>query len=266
MATNDAVKECLKKEIEWLNTKRQRENDELREKYEKKIKRLKQTAERVETEAAQKGWSPCRGSWASDAELTIGSHYMEQRLEELLLQCPRDHFIVFWKNSVVGEDCFTELLQKYSKRKEESLYLYKSYILVDLAVKVTSSSYEPFDPDYDQIVDFHVQQRSLPCFDVPLPAHFEADKKPIDDEYVISSCWQTQNPCFEGEMPGTKSLFIMPTVGDFQRFLDSDIHDPFFSAEDVRFDPKYECYTATSKQPAIIVSRKPTCKLEPYTL
>lgn len=131
-------------------------------------------------------------------------------------------------------------------------------------VIVTSSSHDRFDPDCDHVVDCYIHQRSLPCFDAPLPAHFEADKKPFDDEYVMSSCWQTQNQCFEGKMPGKKSLFIMPTIGDFEHFMNKT-YNYDFGDEDVCFDPACDCYTVICKQPAVGVTRRSACKLEPYT-
>lgn len=263
MTDSETVDECLDKEISWLNRKRKLEEDALNEKYEKKIKRLKETADRVQKEAAERGWSPSK-HWSDDAELSIAYHYMEQRFEEL---CRRsnDHFIVLWEEVTI-EDCFKDLLRKYSKKEaKDRLYFYKSNVLVKFGVTVTSSSYERFDPHSDNIVNYYIQQRSLPCFDAPLPAHFEADKKPLEDEYVMSSRWQSQNKCFEGEMPGKKSLFIMPIFCLFKNFMNED-YNYDFGEEDVYFDATYDCYTAVCKQPAIVVSTRPTCKLDEYSL
>lgn len=258
LSHDEVINSCLEKEKRWLCEKKQLEQRKLDVKYNNKLRNLEETASRVKAESISEGWPPCR-NWADDAEIPIGFHYMEQRFEELVEQS-LNYFIVFW-NSMDDEDCFKQLLQKY---KRNGLYFYETNINVKLKVKVTSSSHEHFDPDYDEIVDFHIMQECLPCFDVPLPAYFETDKKQ-EDQYVVSSCWKTQNRCFEGEMPGKKSLFIIPTITYFDRFMDSETHCNF-NEHDVVYDHCYCCYTVTCKQPAIVISRRYSNKLEGYVL
>lgn len=253
MADSKTVDECLEKEVQWLNKKRRYEQDELNERYEEKIKRLKQTIKRAQEEDGQ-----------TSCEDGIGICYVEERFEELL-NLPYDHFIVLWKRSI-DDTCLENWMNEYGKREGNQLYFYKSNILVKLGVIVTSSSYERFDPDCDRVVDYYVHQRSLPCIDAPLPAFFEADKNPLEDEYVISSCWQTQNQCFEGEMPGKKSLFIIPTINDFENLMDKSHREYDFDDEDVCFDSVYGCYTVVCRLPAIVVTRRCVCKLQSETV